>query len=131
MWLSFLNIFFFVFHTAFTLFNICGWAFRTTRRWQLVTIGLTAFNWFILGIWHGWGFCYCTEWHWQVRRALGLHDQSRSYIHFLIQHLTGINLPERMVEMWTLIIFLAAALAGILLNVRDYKRRRSGQSNLK
>jgi hypothetical protein len=73
MWYQFLNIFFFVFHTAFTLFNAVGWAFRKTRRLHLVTLLLIVFSWFILGIWFGWGYCVCTEWHWQVKLRLQLN----------------------------------------------------------
>ena len=51
MWYQFLNIFFFVFHTAITLFNITGWLFHPTRKWNIVTLLLTAFSWFFLGIW--------------------------------------------------------------------------------
>ncbi len=81
---QFLNIFFFVFHTVWTLFNMTGWMFRPTRRLHLVTLTLTALSWFVLGIWYGWGYCLCTDWHWQVRRELGFRDESNSYIHFLV-----------------------------------------------
>ena len=70
-----LNLLFFVFHTAGMIFNLVGWAWRRTRPFHLLTIGLTAFSWFILGIWHGWGFCLCTQWHWEVRQRLGYLDQ--------------------------------------------------------
>jgi len=29
---------------------------------------LTAFSWFVLGIWYGWGYCVCTDWHYMVLR---------------------------------------------------------------
>ncbi|HCN84632.1 MAG TPA: DUF2784 domain-containing protein, partial [Sphingobacteriaceae bacterium] len=90
MWYQFLNIFFFVFHTLFTVFNVVGWIFPKTRRLHLITMSLTAFSWFILGIWYGWGYCFCTDWHWDVREKLGYHDRSNSYIHFLILKLTGV-----------------------------------------
>ena len=104
MWYRFLNIFFFIFHTTFTVFNIVGWIFPKTRKLHLITMSLTAFSWFILGIWYGWGYCFCTDWHWMVREKLGYRDQSRSYIHFLILKLAGINFEEKMVENFTLII---------------------------
>jgi hypothetical protein len=116
---SFLNIFFFVFHTVFTLFNITGWMFRKTRKLNLITLLLTAFSWFVLGIWYGWGYCLCTDWHWQVREHLGYHDQQRSYIHFLILKLTGANPGETLVENATLIIFLFSLITSIGLNLRD------------
>jgi len=126
MWYQFLNVFFFVFHTAFTLFNMVGWAFRSTRKWHLITVLLTAFSWFVLGIWYGWGYCFCTDWHWAVREKLGFTDESNSYIHFLIIKLTGINLSEKLVEYGTLIIFLLSLVLSALLNWKDrFKGRMS------
>lgn len=123
MWLYFLNIFFFIFHTAFTVFNIVGWAFRKTRKLHLVTILLTAASWFLLGIWYGWGYCFCTDWHWQVREAMGYHDRSNSYIHFLLLKLSGKNFEETLVEKITLYVFLAAAVLSIWSNIRYGKRK--------
>ena len=124
MWYQFLNIFFFVFHTLFTLFNITGWLFRATRKWNLVTLSLTAFSWFVLGIWFGWGYCLCTDWHWDVRERLGYHDQQNSYIHFLLLKLTGINFNEPLVNNVTLIVFVISVIMSIWLNLRDRKRKR-------
>ena len=124
MWYQFLNVFFFAFHTAFTLFNIVGWAFRSTRKWHLITVLLTAFSWFVLGIWYGWGYCFCTDWHWAVRAKLGFTDESNSYIHFLIIKLTGINLSEKLVEYGTLIIFLLSFVLSAILNWKDHFKRR-------
>jgi len=126
MWYQYLNIFFFVFHTAFTLFNVVGWMFRITRKIHLVTLSLTAFSWFVLGIWYGWGYCFCTDWHWEVREKLGYNDLSRSYIHFLILQLTGVNFDPSTVENLTLVIFLLSFVLSLWFNVRD--RRRAKQS---
>ena len=124
MWYPFLNIFFFLFHTAFTLFNIIGWAFQRTRKLHLITILLTAFSWFVLGIWYGWGYCICTDWHWEVRERLGYHDRSNSYIHFLLLKITGIDLNEKLVEYATLIIFLLSAVLSTWLNIKDWRKQR-------
>lgn len=121
-----LNIFFFVFHTVFTLFNMTGWAFHKTRKGHLLTMLLTAASWFILGAWYGWGYCICTDWHWQVREAMGLQDRSRSYIHFLLLKLTGVNFDPRLVENVTLYIFLVCFALSLWLNIRD--RRKSGRN---
>lgn len=123
MWYQFLNIFFFVFHTIFTLFNIIGWIFPKTRRLHLITMTLTAFSWFVLGIWYGWGYCFCTHWHWSVREKLGYYDHSNSYIHFLILKLTGIDFNPQLVEITTLIVFLVSFALSIWLNIRDWKRK--------
>ncbi len=124
MWYQFLNIFFFVFHTCFTVFNVIGWMFQKTRKWNLITLLLTVFSWFFLGIWYGWGFCLCTQWHWKVREHLGLHDQSRSYIQFLLLKLTGIRFNENLVDWVTLLVFLVSLIMSIWLNVRDARNSK-------
>jgi hypothetical protein len=121
---QFLNIFFYVFHTVLVVFNSLGWMFAATRKWNLITLGLTAFSWFIIGIWYGWGYCFCTDWHWQVREKLGYRDESGSYIHFLILKLTGKNLSPQLVETGTLVVFLVSIILSVWLNIRDYRRRK-------
>jgi hypothetical protein len=124
VWYQFLNIFFFVFHTLLTLFNMVGWIFPKTRKLHLITLLLTAFSWFVLGIWYGWGYCVCTDWHWDVRDKLGFEDRSNSYIHFLILKLTGANLNHKLVEYSTLIVFLVSVVLSVWLNTRDWLRKR-------
>jgi hypothetical protein len=124
MWYPFLNIFFFVFHTAFTLFNIAGWWFPATRKWNLLTLLLTAFSWFILGIWYGWGYCLCTDWHWEVREQLGYRDEQQSYIHFLVLKLTGIDFGKTLVDTITVVIFVLSLTISVILNGRDQKRKK-------
>lgn len=124
MWYQFLNIFFFVFHTVFTLFNMVGWIFPRTRKLHLITLSLTAFSWFFLGIWYGWGYCVCTDWHWDVRDKLGYEDRSGSYIHFLILKLTGADLDPGLVERGTLIVFLLSFALSIWLNIKDRRRKK-------
>ena len=122
--LHFLNYFFFIFHTAFTVFNMVGWISVKTRKWHLLTIILTALSWFVLGIWYGFGYCVCTDWHMDVRRQLGYHDSQQSYIQFLIFKLTGVELEHGLVEMGTLIVFLIVTGLSIWLNIRDWKRKK-------
>ena len=124
MWYQFLNIFFFIFHTVFTLFNIIGWIFPKTRKLHLITMLLTALSWFVLGIWYGWGYCFCTDWHWDVREKMGLYDQSNSYVHFLLLKLTGINFQKELVDKATLIAFFLSLVKSIWLNISDFRKRK-------
>lgn len=118
-----LNIGFIVIHTAFILFNLFGWIWKATRRWNLATLSLTAFSWFGLGIWYGFGYCPCTHWHWQVRRHLGNTDMPNSYIKFLIHQLTGISLNAAMVDVGTAVFFFLAFVISLYVNFRDFKKR--------
>ncbi len=113
------NIALFIFHTALILFNVLGWAWAKTRRWNLATLLLTLFSWTVMGIWKGAGYCVCTDLHWRVREAMGLHDQADSYLVFLVQKLSGWNPPVPLVNAVALIVFLTSLAASVSLNVRD------------
>lgn len=120
-----LNAGFFVFHTSWIVFNCIGWIWQRTRRWHLVTIALTGASWFGLGIRYGWGYCPCTDWHWQVRVRLGYSDPP-SYTQLLIKELTGLDLTTAWADALTLVVFGAAAIVSIALNIRDLRGRESG-----
>ena len=113
-----LNWFFFLFHTALILFNCLGWLFPSTRKLNLITLILTGLSWFVLGIWYGWGYCPCTDWHWQVREKLGIVDSSASYIHFLVLELTGIDFSISLVDTVTVVVFFSCLIASVVLNVK-------------
>jgi hypothetical protein len=121
---AFLNIFFFVFHSTLIIFNLFGWIWKKTRLANLIVILLTAFSWTILGIWYGFGFCPCTDWHWQVREKLGYFDMPSSYTKFLIDSLTGLNAKETMVDTLAVTLLALALVASVFTNVRDWKRKR-------
>ena len=121
--LKILNIFFFGFHTILILFNVLGWIVPKWRLLNLMVLSLTAFSWFILGIWYGWGYCFCTDWHWQVREILGYHDMSSSYIHFLLLKSTNLDLSVSFVNTVTVIVFIAAFVISAYLNVRNWLKK--------
>ena len=121
------NIFFLVFHTVWMLFNCVGWAWRRTRRWHLITTGLTAASWFLVAWWFNYpiGYCLCTDWHWQVREKLG-YPRDYSYTHFLFLELTGIDVSARLSDRVTGGVFLLTTVLTLILNIRDlWQERRS------
>jgi hypothetical protein len=120
--LQILNVFFFIFHTSWVLFNCLGWIWKKTRKWQLATISITAFSWFVLGIWYGWGFCLCTDWHWQIRSRLGYHDPD-SYMQLLFDKILCLHMSAILVDSLTVSAFLLSAILSIWLNVKDIKHR--------
>ena len=121
---AFLNTFFFVFHLTLIIFNLFGWIWKKTRLANLIVILLTAFSWTILGIWYGFGFCPCTDWHWQVREKLGYFDMPSSYTKFLIDSLTGLDVKETMVDTLAVTLLALALVASVFTNLRDWKKKR-------
>lgn len=113
-----IDIFFLGFHTILILFNVFGWLVPKWRFINLITLLLTAFSWFILGIWYGWGYCFCTDWHWQIRDQLGYQNASTSYIHFLILNFTGLDVNVDWVDMVTVGVFFSVLMISVYLNVK-------------
>lgn len=122
--LVFLDKFFFAFHSAVIVFALFGWACRKTRKANLAVILFIAFSWFILGIWYGYGYCPCTDWHWRVREGLGFVDMPSSYTKFLIDKVTGWDVDQRSVDVLTLVLLAAAFSVSLAANFGDWRKRR-------
>jgi hypothetical protein len=123
-----LNKFFFVFHSCLIVFILFGWAWRKTRLANLVIILLTAFSWFILGLWYGYGYCPSTDWHWRVRSKMGIRDLPESYTKFLVDSLTGGDVSQRVVDIFTLVLLLSALAISLTLNIKEWRENRKNRT---
>ena len=121
---AFLDKFFFVFHSTLIILILFGWIWRKTRVINLIVVLLTALSWTILGIWYGFGFCPCTEWHWQVRMELGYYDMPSSYTKFLVDSLTGLDVNEKLVDIFAVVFLALALFASVLTNIRDCRKKQ-------
>jgi len=119
-----LDWFFFIFHLGFVIFNLTGWIWKKTRRINLITLTLTFASWFILGLFYGIGFCPLTEWHWQILEKLGRTDLPASYISYLINRLSGLELAPSLVDVVTVAAAVVAFLLSAFLNIRDLLRKK-------
>jgi hypothetical protein len=121
------DVAFFVFHTALIVFNMVGWAFQRTRKWHLVSLGLTAGSWFVAGYWKGWGYCFCTDWHFQVRQARGFQEYDANYIQLLARVAADQNWSVSFAESLALTTF---AVIIVCTAVANWPRRKAaGVSN--
>jgi len=121
----FIDIFFVVFHSSLIIFNLFGWIWKKTRIWNLITLALTGASWLFIGLIIGMlGYCPLTDWHFNVLEKLGKTDLPNSYIKYLTDRITGLELNASLVDNITLYVFLAAFAASIFLNVRDYVRSK-------
>lgn len=118
------DTFFFAFHICLIVFNLFGWMFKSLCKWNLITLGLTAFSWFVLGAFYGFGYCFLTDWHWQIRDELGYPNPFNSYIYFLITTVFSITVSEQLVDILTGTLFFAALVLSIVTNLRDFKKSR-------
>jgi len=120
-----LDILFVVFHTSLTFFNLFGWIWKRTRLANLITLALTGASWLFLGLMVGVpGYCPLTDWHFDILYKLGETDLPTSYIKYLIDRLTGLDVNQSLVDKATLYSFIAALIVSLLLNIRDLRRRK-------
>ena len=117
--------FFIVFHGGLILFILIGWIWRKTRRIHLVAIGLTFLSWFGLGIFFGWGYCPCTDWHWEVKRKIGETNLPKSYVKYYLDKLSSVTWEPIMVDIVVMILSLLILALSIWLNLNDYKSNRN------
>ncbi len=113
---------FFIFHGLVVLVNVFGWMPRRTRRLHLVVMAVTAFSWFALGplLGYGVGYCFCTDWHWRVRRALG-YDDAGNYVQLLFGAV-GLSLSAEASAFVAYGAFAAAAVSALATAVASARR---------
>ena len=124
--LSFLNIFWFVIHNALIAFNMFGWIPGRTRRWHLAAIGLTLFSWLVMGAWKGWGYCWCADMHFAVRRELGIHRGESSYTELLLNQIPGVTVSRNFADVLTVSVLIGILICTAAVWWRD--RRIAGRS---
>ena len=120
-----LDIFFVIFHTALALFNLFGWILKRTRKLNLIILILTGASWLFLGMIVGTlGYCPLTDWHFTILEKLGRKDLPTSYIKYLADRLTGLEINASMVDKFTIYFFLAALAISIFFNLKDFRTSR-------
>ena len=55
---------------------------------------------------------------------LGYFDMPPSYIKFLIDNLTGLDIKAKLVDIFTFTFFFLALIASIIINLKDWRNRR-------
>jgi hypothetical protein len=116
--LGFLDWAFLVGHTALIFFNLFGWAWGKTLRLNLLSIFLTAGSWIAFAPWYGLGYCPCTDWHWQVKEALGQTDLPNNYLTYLFEAWTGVVVSDEFASRLAWAALAPALALSLYLNLR-------------
>ena len=109
---------FLVLHALLVGFNLLGWAWWRTRRLHLYTITATLLSWFGLGAVYGWGYCPLTDWHWDVKRALGETGLPASCMKYYLDGTTGVAWSPALVDTLVIGSALGALAVSATLNLR-------------
>ena len=117
--LVFLDHAFLVGHTALILFNLFGWTWKKTLRLNLLSLFLTGGSWVAFAPWYGLGYCPCTDWHWQVKWALGQTDLPNNYLTYLFDAWTGVAVSDEFAFRLALGALIPALTLSLYLNLKD------------
>jgi hypothetical protein len=105
-------------------FNLVGWIFPRTRKLHLATIAATMFSWIVMGAFRGWGYCLCADWHFQIRRQLGIHKGESSYTELLFNQLPDVTVSRHFADVVTVSCLVLILLATATVWITDYCQRR-------
>ncbi len=114
---EFLDLLLTILHILLVAFNLFGWIFRSTRKWHLFTIGLTAFCWLILGIWYGFGYCPLTDWQWKIKSQLGERNLPNSFITYMANKITHGSFMDENVNVVTGVCFVVVFILSVYVNI--------------
>lgn len=118
--LKFYDILFLWLHIIIILFNLFGWIWIKTRKMHLIVALITLSSWLFLGIWYGLGYCFLTDWHWEVKQKLGETNLPASFVKYFLDEYTQLEFSANVVDWITGISFLSAILISIYLNFKSY-----------
>lgn len=118
--LEILNVLFHCLHLIVIIFNTIFWMFSRTLRIAQVTQVLTLVSWFGFGFFYGFGYCFLTDWHWQIKEKLGERNLPASYIKFVLDNITGQDLNAQWIDRGTFAVLLIS-LVGCAVNSRRQK----------
>lgn len=110
---KFLDLFLLLLHSLIILFNLTGWIWPKTRPFHFYLVMITAFSWIVPGFWYGFGYCFLTDWHYDIKRELGESGMPNSFIEYLLEEIFSVDFNTALVEWSTGIVFLLIVFAAV------------------
>ena len=117
-----------IIHLSIVGFNLFGWIPKATRKAHFISVVLTAASWFILGIWHGMGYCPFTHWQWNVKEQLGEKNLPPNFVEYMAEKLTGHDFDPAFISNVIAISFALAVVLSVYVNFILPRRRKMKRS---
>ena len=83
-----------------------------------MTLILTFISWVGFGYYYGFGYCFLTDWHWQLKEKAGETDLPLSYIKLVLDRTTGKNINPELIDKSTMVALLISLLGCSVQTVR-------------
>jgi len=121
--LELLNVTFHLFHFVIILINLFGWVLKKTLRVTVFVQLLTLLSWFALGPFYGYGYCFLTDWHWQIRFKMGIFNDPHSYTKFLADKMLNEDINSILVDRLTFILFFIACFCSVIRIIYEKRKK--------
>lgn len=115
-----------LFHICLTLFVTFGWLVIRLRKLHLLFTSFVLFSWVVLGYFYGWGYCFLTEFHWQIKEALGATNLPYSFIGYSLDKYLGIDLSDSQIDVLSYTALGISVFATISINLKFYLKSKYG-----
>ena len=115
-----LNIFFHLLHISIILFATLAWMVPALLPFHLALLVATLSSWFVLGHWLGRGYCPISDWHWKIKSHLGPGKPRGTYIHLLLENMSGRQLDSGQVDSRVVSATLLLTALSALLNLAEF-----------
>ncbi len=119
--LNLLDWAFHFFHLTVIIINLTFWIFPRTLRIAQITQLLTLLSWFGFGMFYGFGYCFLTDWQWQLKERMGEKELPMSYIKLVLDRTTGQDWNPELIDRATLVALLLAVVGCLIQTFRNKK----------
>ena len=123
--MEFLDLLFHFLHLMVIVINLFFWIFKRTRKVHLIVFSLTSFSWLVLGMSYGWGYCFLTDWHWQIKRTLGEVNIPSWYITYWFNSIFDLGFNERVIDQFVLGAFVIIFVCSTVVHIIDIRHRKN------
>ncbi|MDH5763488.1 MAG: DUF2784 domain-containing protein [Nitrospinota bacterium] len=104
-------------HLGVIFICLAGWIFEPTRIVHLAVVVLVAISWFGLGYFFEYGYCFLTDTQWRVKRKLGQEPHTESYVKYVLDKITGLDIDLKITDNLTLYAYIAAVILSLVVNL--------------
>ncbi|MFS4460528.1 DUF2784 family protein [Bdellovibrio sp. HCB2-146] len=118
-----LDYFLHILHFAVIISNLFLWWFPSTLKTSQITIVGTLISWLVCGYFYGWGYCFLTDWQWQVKDKLGEENLPYSYITYLLHKLGIYAIDPRLVDNIVAVLMIVAIIGCGIQSMRYQNKK--------
>lgn len=109
-----------VVHLGVIAMVMFGWIAPATRRAHRWLIVLVLASWLLIGLFKGKiGYCFLTDWHWDIKRSLGETAMPASFVEYFVERSIGMDIAKSVVDIATVMGLVVPVVISIWLWWRE------------